>query len=141
MYCKNLSKKINGNLRCKLFKHQITLGQCKKCLNFQPRANKSIKKVSDKREFVLDSTYCFVKARDKNKCRLIGNKNIKEANNLKCEGWLELHHIVYRSEDKSKINDVDNCIMLCTKHHNLVHRNKHYWQPILKQMIGDEKDE
>jgi hypothetical protein len=26
--------------------------------------------------------------------------------------------------------------MLCLKHHKEVHSNKHYWQPILKEMIN-----
>lgn len=138
MYCKNLSKKINGKLKCKVSKQQITLDQCQKCLNFQSRANKGIKKVSSKREFVSDETYAYVKERDKNKCRLIGNKDIKNPKDVSCEGKLDLHHIVYRSEDKSKINDADNCIMLCVKHHALVHSNKHYWQPKLKEMITND---
>jgi hypothetical protein len=29
--------------------------------------------------------------------------------------------------------------MLCTKHHKQVHSNKHYWQPILKEMINKWK--
>lgn len=81
---------------------------------------------------VKKETYEEVIERDNYTCRLQDST---------CEGWLELHHIVYRSEDKSKINDVNNCIMLCTKHHREVHSNKHYWQPKLKQMIGDGKDE
>lgn len=81
---------------------------------------------------VKKETYEEVIERDNYTCRLQDST---------CEGWLELHHIVYRSEDKSKINDVDNCIMLCTKHHKKVHSNKHYWQPKLKQMIGDGKYE
>lgn len=44
---------------------------------------------------------------------------------------LELHHILYRSEKKVLINDVDNCIMLCSDCHRLVHKNKKLWQPVL----------
>lgn len=127
MYCKNLSKKLNGKLRCKLSKQQIILDQCKKCPNFHSQKNEDIKKTSSKRIFVSEETYDNVFVRDKGNCRLRDST---------CFGKLELHHIVYRSEDKSKINDVDNCIMLCTKHHREVHSNKHYWQPKLKEMMN-----
>jgi hypothetical protein len=56
-----------------------------------------------------------------------------------CIGKLALHHIVYRSEDKKLINEPTNCIMLCKYHHDLVHSNKHYWQPILKEIINNGK--
>ena len=49
MYCKYLSKSLKGNLRCKLLKTITYIDECKKCLNFEPRANKPIKKVSNKR--------------------------------------------------------------------------------------------
>lgn len=127
MYCKNLSKSLNGNLRCKLFKTITYIDNCKKCLRFEPRANESIRKVSTKRICVKKEIYQQVYERDKGKCRLQDES---------CQGGLELHHIVYRSEDKSLINEPNNCIMLCTKHHEEVHSNKHYWQPILKNLIN-----
>lgn len=130
MYCINLSKKINGKLRCKLSKQQITLDQCKKCLKMQPRKNKDINKVSSKRIFVEKDTYNKTLARDK-RCRLADGT---------CEGKLELHHIRYRSERKDLINDIDNCIILCTKHHRKVHSNKKYWQPKLLEMIRKLKE-
>ena len=43
--------------------------------------------------------------------------------------WLEIHHIVYRSELGS--NDERNLIRLCKYHHQLVHSNKRKWQPYL----------
>ena len=88
--------------------------------------NKGINKVNKNRIFVKKEIYEQVYKRDKGKCRL---------KDITCEGGLELHHIVYRSEDKSLINEPTNCIMLCIKHHRLVHSNKHLWQPILKEMI------
>lgn len=94
--------------------------------------NKGINKVNKKRVFVKKEIYEQVYKRDKGKCRLLDKT---------CEGELELHHIVYRSEDKSLINEPSNCIMLCTKHHRIVHSNKHKWQPILKEMIGGNKNE
>ena len=125
MYCKNLSRRINGKLRCKIIKQEITLDYCKKCRNFEPSVNKGIKKKSSHKKVVSDNTYHLVLDRDVT-CRL-HNKN--------CFGKLELHHIVYRSENVNLIDDPNNCIMLCVYHHKLVHSNKHYWQPILKEMI------
>lgn len=75
---------------------------------------------------VKKEVYNKVLERDKY-CRLCGNP------------YVQLHHIVYRSEDKSKINDVENCIMLCINCHNKVHSNKHYWQPILKKIVKERK--
>lgn len=124
-YCKNLVKKLNGKMRCKIIKQQITLDYCKKCLNFQPRVNKGISKKSSHRKIVSDTTYHLVLDRDI-ECRLRDNK---------CNGRLELHHIVYRSEDVNLIDEPNNCIMLCTYHHKLVHSNKHKYQPILKEII------
>ena len=126
MYCKNLVKKINGKLRCKIIKQQITLDYCKKCLNFNPRANKPINKVSKHKKRVSDETYHLVLDRDI-ECRLKDEK---------CYGRLELHHIVYRSEDVNLIDEPNNCIMLCTYHHKLVHSDKDKYQPILKELIG-----
>lgn len=128
MFCKNLVKKLNGKLRCKIIKQQITLDYCKKCLNFEPRANKPINKISSHKKRVSDTTYHLVLDRDIT-CRL------QDEN---CKGRLELHHIVYKSEDINLIDVPSNCIMLCTYHHKLVHSNKHYWQPRLKKLIKGE---
>ena len=127
MYCKYLSKSLNGNLRCKLLKTITYIDNCKKCLKFEPHVNKPIKKVSNKRITVTEETYNKVMQRDKYKCRLL---------DCTCNGGLELHHIRYRSEAKDLINEPTNCIILCNRHHRLVHSNKHYWQPILKEMIN-----
>ena len=124
-YCKNLVKKINGKLRCKIIKQEITLDYCKKCRNFETRINKPIKKKSNHKRTVSEQTYHLVLNRDL-ECRL---------RNYRCEGRLELHHIVYRSEDVNLIDEPNNCIMLCTYHHRLVHSNKHKYQPILKEII------
>ena len=126
MYCKYLSKSLNGNLRCKLLKTITYIDECKKCLKFEPHVNKPIKKVSNKRITVTEETYNKVMQRDKYKCRLL---------DCTCYGNLELHHIRYRSEAKDLINEPTNCIILCNRHHRLVHSNKHLWQPILKEMI------
>ena len=132
MYCKYLSKSLKGNLRCKLLKTITYIDKCKKCLKFEPRVNKPIKKVSNKRITVTEETYNKVMQRDNYKCRLAH----VTYNGVSCNGGLELHHIRYRSEAKDLINEPTNCICLCTAHHKLVHSNKHYWQPILKEMIN-----
>lgn len=83
MYCKYLSKSLNGNLRCKLSKTITYIDKCKKCLKFEPRANKPIKKVSNKKITVTEETYNKVMQRDKYKCRLCGTSLN-----------LHLHHIM-----------------------------------------------
>ena len=131
MYCKNLSKCLNGKIKCRKYKRYISsLDECKNCSNFILIRNKPIKKVSKNRVFVKKEVYDEVYKRDKGKCRLL---------DCTCKGGLELHHIVYRSEDKNLINNVDNCIMLCNKHHKEVHSNKHFWQQKLKEMIKNGK--
>lgn len=130
MYCKNLLKRQKNYkvvFYCKEYKEYInTYDKCKNCLKAIFKANKPIKKVSSKRVFVTANTYDEVYKRDKGQCRLCGSNNI------------QLHHIIYRSEDKSKINDIDNCIMLCFKCHELVHSNKSYWQPKLKEIVKEK---
>lgn len=128
MYCKYLSKSLNGKIKCRYYKRYISLlSECQNCSNLILKRNKPIKKVSSKRITVTEETYNKVMQRDKYKCRLL---------DCTCYGKLELHHIRYRSEAKDLINEPTNCIMLCAKHHKEVHSNKHYWQPILKEMIN-----
>ena len=124
MYCKYLSKTLQNGFKCKLYKKHINLLlDCKNCTEFILARNKGINKVSKKRIFVKPEIYQQVYDRDNGQCQLCGNINI------------QLHHIVYKSEDKSLINEPNNCIMLCVKCHKLVHFNKHYWQPKLKEII------
>ena len=91
-----------------------------------PKLSNKVHKSKKRRITVSKEVYNTVIQRDNYSCRLIDNSP--------CDGWLELHHILYRSERKDLINDVDNCIMLCIKHHKLVHSNKKKWQPILIDM-------
>ena len=124
MKCKKLTKCLNGKFKCRDKKAYIDYRvDCKSCLKFILAPNKSINKVSKKRVFVKNTVYDEDFKRDKGKCQLCGNTNI------------QLHHIVYRSEDKSLINEPSNCIMLCVKCHKKVHQNKHYWQPKLKEIL------
>lgn len=133
MYCKDLLKRHKQSkivFYCRHDKRYTTsLLICQNCLNKNLKRNKPIKNVSNKRIFVTEQTYKKVFERDNGTCRLLS---------CKCEGKIELHHIKYRSEAKDLINEPSNCICLCTYHHTLVHSNKHYWQPILKEMIKSD---
>lgn len=121
--CKNLLKrqrKYKPYFYCKALRKEIILPCDKSCSNLILKRNKGINKVGKKRIFVTEDTYNKVYKRDNGKCQLCGiSKN------------LQLHHIVYRSENKQLINEPTNCIMLCNNCHRLVHSNKHLWQPIL----------
>jgi len=46
---------------------------------------------------------------------------------------LHVHHINYRSQGGN--HDAHNLIVLCHKHHRLVHSDKGVWQPILRAYI------
>ena len=124
MYCKYLSKCLNGKIKCRYYKrHIISLLECKSCSNLIYKANKPIKKVSNKRITVTEETYNKVMQRDKGRCRLCGTSLN-----------LHLHHIDGRGKDLT--NNVDNCIILCENCHlNVVHKNQKKYRPILKEMI------
>ncbi len=123
-------RKRKGKPFCKHYNKQIEFKQCKDCpfKEYKQRSYKPIKQVSKKRVFVKKETYNTVYERDGGLCRLCGiNYN------------LHLHHIYYRSKRKDLINDVNNCIMLCSNCHCKVHSNKKKWQPILLKKIGGVK--
>jgi len=123
MYCKYLSKALNGKIRCKLFKKVVILDGCKKCLKAQPRVNQGIKKKSPNKEEVKKQTYDFVFNRDNGQCILC--HTIEN---------LDLHHINGRS--KKLTNDINNCVMLCHNCHiNVVHKNQKKYRPILLKYI------
>lgn len=131
MYCKNLLKRQRQKktvFYCKKNKRYIDIFfHCQNCSDFIFVRNKPIKKVSNKRIIVTEKTYNKVMQRDKYKCRLCGTTfNLQE------------HHIVYKSEDRKLINEPTNLIVLCARCHSVVHSNKHYWQPILKEMIKND---
>ena len=124
MYCKNMTRALNGKIKCKITKGYIDYAlSCKNCLNRNLVANKSINKVSKNRVFVKKEIYEQVYERDKGKCRLCGiNKD------------LHLHHINGRGKDLT--NNINNCIMLCRHCHlEVVHKNQKKYRPILKEMI------
>jgi 5-methylcytosine-specific restriction endonuclease McrA len=74
-----------------------------------------------KRNVIPAATYAAVLARDRC-CRLCG-----------IERNLHVHHINYRSQGGN--DDPHNLIVLCLEHHDLVHSNKHQWQPLLRAYI------
>ena len=118
---KNYEKYFYCRLNKKIINYTT---ECTKCVKSEPRKNKSINKVSKKKITVTQDTYNKVMQRDNCRCRLCGTSLN-----------LQLHHVIYKSEDKLKINDVNNCIMLCVEHHALVHSNKKYWQPKLLELV------
>lgn len=129
--CKHLKIKLNRKLECKVTGKIITWSDCKNCV-FRKYdlvgidLTKYKKKTKPKKD-VSSKTRAIVKKRDKGLCQLCGNKAV------------QLHHIVYRSEDRSLIDEPNNLISLCLKCHNLVHSNKKLYQPLLKERIKSVK--
>lgn len=124
-YFRKRSKDLKPYFYCVKKGKQVIWGCYENCLKWQPRENKGIKKVSKKRIVVSDETYKEVFNRDNGLCQLCAKGTD-----------LELHHIVYRSEDKNLINEPSNCIMLCNECHRKVHSNKKKWKPILQKIVG-----
>ena len=81
----------------------------------------NITKIKRKKD-VTATSRTIIKKLCKYQCVLCGQKGT------------QIHHIVYRSEDRSKIDDIDNLILLCKKCHDKVHTNKKEWQPKLKEI-------
>lgn len=163
-YCKHLKKRKNKPY-CKLINKEITFSLCRECVNKEYKMIKSANslqnsatslhnlqnskngKISEnvvlqerrspkkskihrksRKMIVTKDTYNYVIERDNYSCRLCGSTS-----------FIQLHHILYRSQRKDLINDVDNCIMLCSDCHRLVHSNKKKWQPILLKMENQSK--
>lgn len=125
--CKFLSKSLNGFIRCKLSKQQVTSLCYKNCSNFILTKNKGIKKVSSKRIYTTKETYQKVFKRDKGRCKLCGRSEN-----------LQLHHIHGRGKELT--NDIDNCVMLCMNCHlNVVHKNQKKYRPLLEELIKENK--
>lgn len=142
-YCIYLKKRKNKPF-CKLLNREITFSCCRECDKKEYK-----KKKHNKRITVTQDTYNKVIKRDNYRCMLCNNINDLPEKNIKAfyrskatllkkmsvtNDILELHHILYRSERKDLINDVNNCIMLCSDCHRLVHKNKKLWQPVLLEL-------
>lgn len=115
-------------------KGQINAEKCYMCpykeYKTGKKTKKSDKKATKKRQKVSHETYMKVYNRDNGMCQMFFESE--------CEGWLELHHILYRSERRDLIDEPKNCIMLCKKHHELAHSNKRKYQPMLLEIIKNK---
>lgn len=88
-----------------------------------------MRKVAKHHISVTKKTYDTVFVRDMGRCALCCDDRIEN---------LHLHHIKTRSH-KALINDPDNCIMLCSAHHRIVHQDMNYWEPILQGIVERRK--
>lgn len=110
MYCKNLSKALNGNLKCKKYKRVLLiLDECKKCLNFEPRVNKTIKKKSNKQQKLEKSRYSIL-TDDLEHCYICYEQD--ESLVLKDD----LHEI-YGGRNRGRSIKYGFVVPLCRKHH------------------------
>lgn len=116
MSCKYLSRALNGNLRCKLFKTIINIDNCKKCLKNEPRVNKPIKKVSAKR-------MKLEKERDKDL--------IKKGKCEYCKKYCERldPHEVYGGSNRKRSIENGFVVLLCRE----CHQNEEILQELKKQ--------
>lgn len=106
MYCKYLSKSLNGNLRCKLFKTITYIDECKKCLKSESRVNKSIKKITSKR-IRLEKNRFSIFTKNFNQCFYCKTKQNK----------MDLHEVYGGSNrTRSMINGL--VVPLCRKCHS-----------------------
>lgn len=91
-----------------------------------PKGSKSV--LEPKPKDISKTNRENIKKLFKGKCGLCGKSN-----------GVHIHHIIYRSEDRSKIDDYNNLILLCLECHQKVHSNKKYWQPRLLNLRGKIK--
>lgn len=105
MYCKYLSKSLNGKLRCKISKSITYIDECKKCLKFEPRVNKPIKKVSNKRNKLEKNRFSNY-TNNYNKCYYCGNV-----------GTMDLHE-VYGGSNRLRSIRMGFVVPLCRKCHS-----------------------
>lgn len=75
------------------------------------------------RDDIPSSTRSEVHARFKKMCAYCGRSNKR----------LHIHHIKYRSEGVD--HSLNNLVLLCETHHDMVHSNKRKWQPMLQDFI------
>lgn len=111
-------------------KEHINVEKCYMCEFKEYKTTKKPKKATKKRQKVSHETYMKVYERDNGMCQMFFESE--------CEGWLEMHHILYKSERRDLIDEPTNCIMLCKKHHELAHSNKRKYQPMLLEMMKNK---
>ena len=85
-----------------------------------PKGSKTVLKA--KRKDISKTNRQEIKKLFKGKCGLCGRAGV------------HCHHIIYKSEDRGKIDDFSNLILLCLECHQKVHSNKKYWQPRLLKL-------
>ena len=105
MYCKYLSKCLNGKLRCKIKKTSIYITECQKCLKKEFQKPQSIKKVSNKQRKLNNSRYS------------IFTNNFKECYycHKKCKTDL---HEVYGGSNRTRSIKNGLVVPLCRKCHS-----------------------
>jgi 5-methylcytosine-specific restriction endonuclease McrA len=92
--------------------------------------------------------------RDNGTCQLCNGSGAPLRIQLAAEGFslykndgFNVHHIIYRSQYgdhdvfENGVHDEMNLILLCVKCHDLVHRDKFKYQPMLLQMNTDRIDQ
>ena len=120
LYIRKRTKNYKPYFYCTKYKKEVDIYCYRECDDKEYKKT-SIKKVSKKRITVSKEIYNTTLSECDYKCALCGSYM-----------FLELHHIIYRSENKKLIDDPNNCIMLCSTCHKLVHSNKKKYQSLLK---------
>ena len=106
MYCKNLrirQKKYIKFYYCFLFRQQITLDQCKKCLKMQPRVNEPINKKSNKQQKLEKSRYSIL-TNDLKHCYICGKPK-------------DSIHEIYKGSNRTISMKNGFCVPLCDNCH------------------------
>lgn len=132
--CKHLKIKIDRTLECRLTGKKISWELCKNCkirefkipVNTNTLPNKKVAKKHLKKPHkdISSKTRKIVNERDNKACILCGKKSN------------HLHHIIYRSEDSTLIDEPNNICCLCFDCHELVHSNKDKYQSILMDKMA-----
>jgi len=73
---------------------------------------------------IPQATRKIVAERDGYKCRFCGRANV----------GIEMHHIVYRSQDRNN-HEPTNLICLCNGHHRLAHTRPDLIRPVLQELV------
>lgn len=108
MYCKYLSKSLNGKIRCKLNKTNIYITECKNCINFELRKNKGINKKTSKQIKLEKSRYSIL-TDDLEHCYICRFQNKKVLRD-------DLHEVYNGANRKRSILN-GLVVPLCRKHH------------------------
>ena len=104
MYCKNLYRRMNGKLRCKIIKQEITLSYCAKCREFEPRNNTPMKKKSSKLK-KLENNRFSIFTKDLKRCYYCH----KKATDI---------HEVWGGSNRQRSMKLGFCIPLCRECHS-----------------------